>query len=496
MLQTFNNLAKQIIFGLLLVGLVFPAFALAFVTTSGLPFSATNVLPGTTLAGSIAVENTTGSTQTAGIQIFDPAGDFALFATEMTYNVAGDFVTTGDMGELLDVLTLGDVTDGATGNFEFSLTLNNDAPQDPLMGKSFGFTLCVGFIGSEPVCGAAFVPPSSGGGGGGSSGGGGGSSSGTIINLEISNEDAFPLGTDFATITWDTNLPATSQVVYGLASAGPYVLDEGNTPNLGYPQGTTETNTNVEDHEVDLTGLVAGETYLYRVVSTRGSNTEVSPELTFTLLSSEELLSGGLSTSLPAGLILGDTTSENNSFGTSDNNPDGIVLGEADDVSMATETERVAGSVLGDVTENNLAGILNDETSCILLFLVVILLIWFVWSLVDDFILHRNNDVSRKLLLQNMAFIGVMALVLVFLNNLLNWYGMLFLLIVTIFWIVSDHLKHGVRLMEWSPRNRHLYFVSAFALAALVSYFIGHSCLIIPLLVATVIQIVWAAVEL
>ena len=89
------------------------------------------------------------------------------------------------------------------------------------MGKGFGFTLCVGFVGSEPVCGVAFVPPTSGGGGGGSGGG-----SGTIVKLQISNENAAPLGIDTATITWDTNRAATSQVVYGLASSGPYTLNE------------------------------------------------------------------------------------------------------------------------------------------------------------------------------------------------------------------------------------------------------------------------------
>ena len=58
-----------------------------------------------------------------------------------------------------------------------------------------------------------------------------------------------------------------------------------NLPNLGYPFGTTETNTNVDNHTVDLSGLNAGETYLYRVVSTRNGDTVVSPELSFTLLS-------------------------------------------------------------------------------------------------------------------------------------------------------------------------------------------------------------------
>ena len=495
MLLTLNNLAKQAILSLLVIGLILPSAALAFVTTTGLPFTATNIFPGSTMSGSIAIENTTGATQMAGLQIFNPTGDFALFANEVTYNVTGDFVATGDMGDLASLLELGDVADNATGNYEFSLTLNTDAPQNPLMGKGFGFDLCVGFVGAEPVCGVAFVPPTPPGGGGGSGG------SGTIVHLKISNENASPVGTDFATITWDTNLPATSKVVYGLASAGPYTLNESNLPNLGYPQGTIETGSNVEDHEVDLTSLVPGETYLYRVVSTRGSNTEVSPELSFTLLSG-----AGLTTPTPQGLVLGDTTSNTDNFfgaGGGAARPDGIVLGVEDDAgSEASGTtpevdpETASGTVLGASVVNDLVSVLDDETGCWLLLLVVILVIWFVWSFIDDFIVYRGNDISRKLLLNNLVFVAGMGLVLFFLNDFLNWFGLLFLLVVTVLWIIGDHMKHGVRIFDWSPKNRHIYFTVAFALAGATAYFIDHSCLIIPLLVAAAMQIIWAAVEL
>lgn len=495
MLLTLNNLTKQIILSLLVISLILPSTALAFVTTTGMPFAASNLIPGATVAGSIAIENTTGATQKTGLQIFNPTGDFALFASEMTYNVTGDFVATGEMGDLESLLQMSDVADNATGNFGFSLTLNEDAPQDPLMGKGFGFTLCVGFVGSEPVCGVAFVPPTSGGGGGGSGGG-----SGTIVKLQISNENAAPLGIDTATITWDTNRAATSQVVYGLASSGPYTLNESNLPNLGYPFGTTETNTNVDNHTVDLSGLNAGETYLYRVVSTRNGDTVVSPELSFTLLSGT-----GLTTPAPQGLVLGETTSGlNNLFGTGgggDTNPDGIVLGAEDvagneDGTSTAAGEDVLGAVLGDAVGDGLVSVFDDETSCILLFIIVLLVIWLIWSLIDDFIINRGNNISRKLLLSNLAFVAGVALILIFLNDFLNWFGSLLLLIATIFFIVMDHMKHGVRLLDWSPKNRHIYFTIAFALAAATAYFVGQSCLILPLLAAAVIQIVWATVEL
>ena len=114
--------------------------------------------------------------------------------------------------------------------------------------------------------------------GSGSSSGGGNSGS---IPLTIFNEqasDLFPFTT--ATITWDTNKLATSQVVYGLASGGPYTLDL-NAIYFGYPSGTTEDPIKVLHHSMLITGLTPGQTYVYRVVS-RASPPTISFERYFT----------------------------------------------------------------------------------------------------------------------------------------------------------------------------------------------------------------------
>ena len=86
---------------------------------------------------------------------------------------------------------------------------------------------------------------------------------------------------DTATIQWDTNLLATSQVIYGPVPPGGYILNTGILPYLGYPLGTTENGTKVLNHSVTLTGLAPG-TYVYRVVS-RASPPTVSVEHTFTM---------------------------------------------------------------------------------------------------------------------------------------------------------------------------------------------------------------------
>lgn len=82
-------------------------------------------------------------------------------------------------------------------------------------------------------------------------------------------------------ITWTTDYPATSQVIYGLSSGGPYTLDL-SQQNYGYPFATVEDGTKVLNHNVLLTGLTPGATYRYRVVS-HASPATVSYEHEFTV---------------------------------------------------------------------------------------------------------------------------------------------------------------------------------------------------------------------
>jgi len=72
-----------------------------------------------------------------------------------------------------------------------------------------------------------------------------------------------------ATITWTTNEPATSQVEYG--------------PTDEYGSTSILDASLVTSHSVDLTGLKAGRTYHYRVMSKDAAdNDAVSADATFT----------------------------------------------------------------------------------------------------------------------------------------------------------------------------------------------------------------------
>lgn len=83
--------------------------------------------------------------------------------------------------------------------------------------------------------------------GGSSSGGGIGGGPITIgqKHLIISNEqiaNVTPPQLNTVSVSWNTNMPATSQVIYGLVSGGPYVLNLSAT-NFGYSMSTVEDMT-------------------------------------------------------------------------------------------------------------------------------------------------------------------------------------------------------------------------------------------------------------
>lgn len=101
-----------------------------------------------------------------------------------------------------------------------------------------------------------------------------------LNNLIITNENAsFPQeGFNRILISWDTNKPSTSQVIYGLLSQGPYDLDL-SLPNFGYPNSTEEDSNKVINHIVNISNLNTGE-YVYRVVS-KASPATVSYEHRF-----------------------------------------------------------------------------------------------------------------------------------------------------------------------------------------------------------------------
>jgi len=81
------------------------------------------------------------------------------------------------------------------------------------------------------------------------------------------------------TISWYTNVPATSRVVY----SGQKVLIPGSTPNYGYTFSTPEQDSANKTifHSVTISGLTPNKTYYWRPIS-RGSPEIWGEELSFT----------------------------------------------------------------------------------------------------------------------------------------------------------------------------------------------------------------------
>jgi len=84
----------------------------------------------------------------------------------------------------------------------------------------------------------------------------------------ISNVQATAITNVGATITWNTDTPASSQVEYGTSAA--------------YGNLTPLDPANVTSHSVGLAGLQPGTLYHYRVISTNANGTSVSNDYTFT----------------------------------------------------------------------------------------------------------------------------------------------------------------------------------------------------------------------
>ena len=105
-------------------------------------------------------------------------------------------------------------------------------------------------------------------------GGGGGEGP---ISLIIFNEDNGEVLTTTVTVTWFTNTPATSRVIYDTVSHP--IL--GSPPNYGYAFSTVEDSNKVTFHSVTIPGLMPGTTYYWRAIS-HGSGETWGDELVFT----------------------------------------------------------------------------------------------------------------------------------------------------------------------------------------------------------------------
>lgn len=258
-------------------------------------FSAGNLTPGDEVRGEVTVTNLSDVSQqviTEAVNIDDPASFSRQINLQI--NPAGQAVIFND--DLADFFSGGEwllAPLGAGVSQRFDFVARFKATDDNQWQRAaLAFDLCVGFQGDESGlnCGGTTIGEEQGTGDSVVSAqnqpddnGARGASQTTGRHLIITNEQVSRLDSStagaLATINWQTNLLATSQVVYGLTAFGPYTLDL-TAANFGYPFASLEDPIKVLDHAVTINNLVPGATYSYRVVS-RASPPTISFERRF-----------------------------------------------------------------------------------------------------------------------------------------------------------------------------------------------------------------------
>jgi len=158
----------------------------------------------------------------------------------------------------------------------------------------------------------------------------------------ISDESTSSITDTSLNVTWTTDDPATSRVIYDTVSH----QELGEAPNYGYASSTEtfDSEPKVLSHSVSISGLTANTTYYYRTVS-HGSPDAVGSQHSFSTTASPTSSNntGGIGDGLSDGLGCGS-----NSCNNSTNVSQGQTLG------ISTSPIQESGSgVLGAITNSN-----------------------------------------------------------------------------------------------------------------------------------------------
>ncbi len=177
----------------------------------------------------------------------------------------------------------------------------------------------------------------------------------------VSDEASQDAGTDSVTITWTTDIPATSRVIYDTISHPGL----GSAPDYGYAFSTVEDPTKLTSHSVPISGLSPGATYYYRTVS-KASPETVGEEFSFTTEDLPKLTvikyiindNGGSLDIDAVQLFINDTNVENGSQ---------IILNEGNYKVNETPIQGYVSSISGDCdSEGNIELKGGDLKECII----------------------------------------------------------------------------------------------------------------------------------
>jgi hypothetical protein len=283
-----NKIAKTILISaIMILGAIVPA---TFTLANGLLnivfeqqplFQEVNFLPSESVTRWIEVENKSSETQSIGVEVINYSSCRSNCFSDQLNLTIGDGSINFYTSSLTNFFKAGEIklSDLAVSEkikYFFTVTFLSESGNE-YQEKEVSFDFNIGALGKESI-GGETTP------GGGGGGGGGGF---FIPGLEIYNETASSIELHEVTITWETNTPATSRVIYSSESE-PRTLELDNPPNYGYAHTTPEydTSSKVSLHTIPIYGLNSGTTYYFRCVS-RGS-LAISQELSFTTPGAKE----------------------------------------------------------------------------------------------------------------------------------------------------------------------------------------------------------------
>ena len=241
-------------------------------------FNEANFLPGQSVTRWVKVTNNSGENQKIGVKainVNDPdnfGSTLQIVISENGTDLYGGTTGTKYLSDFFGdgEIYLSDLASGNTTTYYFSVTFVPQSGND-YQNLSLSFDFQIGFFGKETIGEEIPSEPTE-----GEEGGGGGGV--TIYGLHIFNEKSQTPSSDTVTVTWFTNIPATSRVIYDTISHP--VL--GNPPNYGYAFSTDEDPTKVTFHSMTIEGLIPGTTYYWRAVSHTSPKEVLGDELTFT----------------------------------------------------------------------------------------------------------------------------------------------------------------------------------------------------------------------
>ena len=419
-------------------------------------FEKLNFLPGDNTSGTITVTNNSGESQqiiTESINGIDPDGLGSALKLRIFKNNVPDFYNNslGDFLSSAGEVSLSALSDGETAVYTYEVIFGEDVEE--YQNATLGFDICVGFEDENGrACGNTVIGDDEDDEGDIITGSGGGGGGGIYhsVPLVVENEDLIepniPSGT--ATITWNTNLLSTSQVVYGSVSDGPYVLvladDDTGPTYLGYPLWTAENPIKVTSHNVLLTGLIDGETYKFRVVS-RASPPTIGFEYVFEFRESEKEL------------IIDETGTV---VGFTDITPSVVLAGgvkpEVEKVknTMTTTSSREVAKIEDRINENNsnsnLASILfafpDFSSKCIIYFFLILIIIYLLNRLWNKFIRKNKEDSFKKDLIFWLVGVAVASFITYLLSSPCVGYSLAIFFVVLVIWYIISYFSDKKRM--------------------------------------------------